>query len=223
MGPTPQVAHVSITLDEVVPEVSRLVAVALGIRLDMLHLVIQAAMGWTNTHLWLIQARGGTWGIPDPDYPDDAIAANRTLLLDMVADIGMNRFQYVYDFGDHWSHTIKVVKPMPAVASVAYPLLIDAVGRCPMEDSGGPVGYMEMLDALRDPAHPRDAEVIAWPGPDFDPTNANHAKLEKDVADLAKLMTPRRRSSTKAKPSAKPRKSRGDDWFQPWNAWAVVV
>ena len=30
-------------------------ASALGIRLDMLHLIVQAAMGWTHSHLWLIQ------------------------------------------------------------------------------------------------------------------------------------------------------------------------
>jgi hypothetical protein len=43
-APSPQIAHVSITLDDVVPEVSRIVAMPLGIRLDMLHLIIQAAM-----------------------------------------------------------------------------------------------------------------------------------------------------------------------------------
>jgi hypothetical protein len=84
-----------------VPEVSRIVAVPLGIRLDMLHLILQAAMGWTNSHLWLIHARGCTWGVPDPELPDDTIPANRTLLLDMIADIGTNRFEYIYDFGDH--------------------------------------------------------------------------------------------------------------------------
>jgi hypothetical protein len=212
-APSPQIAHVSITLDDVVPEVSRIVAIPLGIRLDMLHLIIQAAMGWTNSHLWLIHARGSTWGVPDPDYPDDTIAANRTFLLDMIADIGTNRFEYVYDLGDHWSHTIKIVKPMPAVPGIDYPLLIGAVGRCPLEDSGGPPGYMEMLEALRDPAHPRHAEVIEWPGPDFDSDDANRAKLEMDVAALAKLMTPRRRASAKQRPNQKRRKRSDDELF----------
>ena len=70
-APSLQIAHVSITLNKVVPEVSRIVAVPLGIRLDMLHLIIQAAMGWTHSHLWLIRARGCTWGVPDPAFPDD--------------------------------------------------------------------------------------------------------------------------------------------------------
>jgi Plasmid pRiA4b ORF-3-like protein len=210
---SPEICHVSITLDEVVPKVSRMVAVPLGIRLDRLHLVIQAAMGWTNSHLWLFQARRLTWGVPDPDYPDDTIPASRTLLLDMVADIGTNRFTYVYDFGDHWGHTIKLVKPMPAAPGVEYPLLLDAVGRCPLEDCGGSDGYMELLSALRDPAHARHAEVIAWPGADFDPTDPNRAKLEQDVAGLAKLMTPRQRSLPKAKPSTRPRNAESDEWF----------
>ena len=144
-GQSPQIAHVSITLDDVTPEVSRVVAVPLSIHLDMLHLVIQAAMGWSNTHLWFFQARGCRWGVPDPDFGhgDGPSNAGRTTLLDMIADIGTNRFEYVYDFGDHWSHTVEIVKPMPAVPGVAYPLLIDAVGRCPLEDSGGPPGYMD--------------------------------------------------------------------------------
>jgi Plasmid pRiA4b ORF-3-like protein len=201
----PQIAHLSITLDGVTPKVSRIVAVPLGICLDTLHLVIQAAMGWSNTHLWLFRARGCSWGVPDPDFGfgDGPSDASRATLIDMIADIGTNRFEYVYDFGDHWSHTIKIVKPMPAAPGVAYPLLIDAVGRCPLEDSGGPPGYMDLIEALHDPSHPRHSEALDWPGPGFDPTATDSTKLEKDVADLAKLMTPPRRRPAKAKPKAR--------------------
>jgi hypothetical protein len=199
---SPQIAHMSITLDDVEPEVSRIVAVPLGIRLDTLHLVIQAAMGWSNSHLWMFQARGCSWGVPDPDFDGPSDAA-RTTLIDMIADIGTNRFEYVYDFGDHWSHTIKIVKPMPTVPGVAYPWLIDAVGRCPLEDSGGPLGYMDLLEALHDPSHPRHAEALDWPGADFDPAAVDRIALEKDVSDLAKRMTRRRRPSAKSKPVKK--------------------
>src|SRR5262245_27445488 len=56
----------------------------------------------------------------------------------------------------------------------------------------------------------RHAEVIEWAGPDFDPNDAKRAKLEADVAALAKLMTPRRRASAKPKQKQKRRK-RSDD------------
>ena len=116
-----QIAHLQITHDEVVPEVSRIVAVPLGIHLDMLHLAIQAAMGWGNTHLWLIQTRGSTWGVPDPDYPDDTLPACRTTLIDMEADTGTPSFDYIYDIDDQWCRTVRIVKPMAAAPGVDRP------------------------------------------------------------------------------------------------------
>ena len=45
------IAHLEVTLDEVQPPVLRRVEVPLAIRLDRLHLALQAAMGWTDSHL----------------------------------------------------------------------------------------------------------------------------------------------------------------------------
>lgn len=41
--------------------------VPLKIKLNRLHEVIQAAMGWTDTHLYEFRAGGVGWGVPDPD------------------------------------------------------------------------------------------------------------------------------------------------------------
>jgi hypothetical protein len=38
--------------------------VPLNLRLDPLHLVLQAAIGWTYTHLWEIRAGDVGWGPP---------------------------------------------------------------------------------------------------------------------------------------------------------------
>ena len=40
------IAHLKVTLDEVKPSVLRRIEVPLTIRLDRLHLTLQAAMGW---------------------------------------------------------------------------------------------------------------------------------------------------------------------------------
>jgi hypothetical protein len=49
--------RLKVTLDRVEPEVMRRFDVPLTIRLDRLHLTLQAAFGWTNTHLCLHRRR----------------------------------------------------------------------------------------------------------------------------------------------------------------------
>ena len=58
------IARLKITLDDVKPAVLRRIEVPLTIRLDRLHLVLQAALGWTNSHLYEIRARDVGWGVP---------------------------------------------------------------------------------------------------------------------------------------------------------------
>src|SRR5579862_168494 len=55
------IAQLKITLDDVKPAVLRRFAVPFDIRLDRLHLTIQAAMGWTNSHLYEIRAGDVSW------------------------------------------------------------------------------------------------------------------------------------------------------------------
>jgi hypothetical protein len=60
------ITRLKITLDDVEPAVLRRVEVPFNIKLDRLHLTIQAAMGWTNSHLYEIRARDVGWSTPDP-------------------------------------------------------------------------------------------------------------------------------------------------------------
>ena len=59
------IAQLRIKLNDVEPAVLRWIEVPLTIRLDRLHLVLQAAMGWTNSHLYEFRARDIGWGAPD--------------------------------------------------------------------------------------------------------------------------------------------------------------
>ena len=132
-----------------------------------------------------------TWGMPGPD-DKDILPASRTVLIDLVADTGARSFDYIYDLGDDWRHTVKIETPTPSAPGVDYPLLLEATGRCPPEDCGGLWGYRDMLDALRDPKHQRHAEFIARMGSDFDPAAIERASLEKAVGDLARLLSGRK-------------------------------
>jgi len=52
------VARLKVTLSDVEPQVLRRFDVTLKIKLSRLHDVIQAAMGWTDSHLYEFRAGG---------------------------------------------------------------------------------------------------------------------------------------------------------------------
>jgi hypothetical protein len=67
------IARLKITLDDVKPTVVRRIELPFDIRLDRLHLTIQAAMGWTNSHLYEIRAADVRWSTP---YPEEGAATS---------------------------------------------------------------------------------------------------------------------------------------------------
>jgi len=198
--PTPSVAVLKITLDEVEPTVMRRIVVPADIRLDRLHLVIQAAMGWTNSHLYEFRIGGAGWGEPDPDgLYDGPLEAKKGRLSAVLADAGRKTFSYLYDFGDGWSHTVKLEKIAPGIEGEPNILLIDAVGRCPPEDCGGAPGYENLLEILADPEHEEHEETLVWCGGLFDPARAYLPELEGALDRLARRWGPRPRTVPKRK------------------------
>ena len=191
------IARLKITLDHVKPAILRRVEVPFDIRLDRLHLTIQAAMGWTNSHLYELRAGDVGWSTPypDADWAGDFIDARKARLGDILEGIGTKKIVYLYDFGDGWEHTIKVERLADSEPGVLYPRLIEVGGRCPPEDCGGPWGYTELLEAIKDPKHERHAELTEWIGDDFDPDADEAEALTANVAALAGTWS--RKSSNK--------------------------
>jgi hypothetical protein len=171
-----------IELLDVVPTVVRRLLVPERITLPKLHQAIQAAMGWTDSHLHEFIVRGVRYGMRDV-YDDDPPRDERRVTLDKALDYQTRCFEYVYDFGDHWHHVVIVesdyVYPPPASAIV----LVEGVNACPPEDVGGAGGYATFLEALADPFHEEHETYRTWIGGDFDPThfdpNAVNALLAK--------------------------------------------
>jgi hypothetical protein len=192
------IARLKITLDNVKPAVLRRVEVPFDIRLDRLHLTIQAAMGWTDSHLYEIRAGDVGWSTPNPDADwtvGEFLDARKARLDHILEDIGTRKLVYIYDFGDGWEHTIRVERLTEPEPGALYPRLVEVSGRCPPENSGGPWGYAELLEAIHDSKHERHAELKEWIGEDFDP-NADEAEaLTANVADLAKSWS--RKSASK--------------------------
>ena len=192
------IARLKITLDGVKPQVLRRVDVPLTIRLDRLHLVLQVALGWTNTHLWEIRAGGSGWGEPDQDETlgDGPRDARKIRLIDVLEDVGTKTLGYLYDFGDGWEHTVKIERLLDPMPGLDYPMLVEAKGRCPPEDVGGPPGYAEFLEAIADRKHPRHDELMEWRGEHFDPHVLRVERIAEQIRALAKKWS--------RKPGAKP-------------------
>ncbi|MDP9137873.1 MAG: plasmid pRiA4b ORF-3 family protein [Pseudomonadota bacterium] len=195
------IARLKITLNHMKPPVWRRIEVPLSLRLDRLHLAIQGAMGWTNSHLYEIRSGDVGWGMIDPDGDDYLLDARKARLSDIVEDAGTKPLTYLYDFGEDWEHTVKIERLVDREASIEYPRLIDASGRCPPEDVGGPGGYHEFLDALRDPEHERHAQFREWFGDDdFDPKVVDINALTEAVAALVKAWAPKIRARRARRP-----------------------
>jgi pRiA4b ORF-3-like protein len=182
----PTIASLKIVLESVEPPVLRRLEVPLSIRLDRLHLAVQAAMGWSNSHLYEIIAGNLGWGIVDEDSYTSRLDAGKAQLCDIL--IYSKELIYLYDFGDGWEHTITVEGLIDPAVGTLYPRLTEVEGRCPPEDVGGPARYVDFRDAISDPRHKRHAYFKHWIGGDFDPNAVDAAQLTEEVAALAKAL-----------------------------------
>ena len=151
------------------PPIWRRIQVAADTKLGKLHHILQAAMGWTDSHLHAFRAGRTSYGVPDPDFPDDMEMENeRNVRLDRITAEG-DTLIYEYDFGDGWEHELKIEKVLKAEPKTRYPVCLAGKRACPPEDCGGPWGYEHLLEVLRDPKHEEHDEMLEWAGPDVDP------------------------------------------------------
>ena len=139
-------------------------------------MIIQHAMGWTNSHLYRFELGDRRFSEPDPegdDYSEEPPEDARRVPL---SDLGLRQgseFSYVYDFGDWWEHRVQVEAVFAPLAEESYPCCIDGERAGPQEDAGGVHGYAELLAALRNPRHPDHAQSSEWVPAGFDPEAFN--------------------------------------------------
>jgi hypothetical protein len=186
------IIEIKVALEYIEPAITRVLQVPSTIRLDRLHLIVQAAMGWTNSHLYMFEAGGATWGLPDPDFGGDDLPANKTTLAELIEDTGTRTIRYIYDFGDSWEHKLEIGNIIDPVPGDLYPRLTDISGRCPPEDVGGFPGYEQFLEATADPKHPEHAHLKDWYGGNFDPKIPDSDEHRFEVLRLAKRWKPKK-------------------------------
>ncbi len=173
-----------IELREVLPPVWRRFLVPGSITLPGLHRVIQDVMGWENSHLHLFRFGKKEYGIPDPEYPSEMRNERGRRLREFLRDEG-ETFGYQYDFGDNWEHDV-VVERIVTGAEVTEATCLEGERACPPEDVGSPSGYMEYLEALKDPSHPDHQQMVEWRGPSFDPERFDPGRINRRLSLLSR-------------------------------------
>ncbi|MBA3441494.1 MAG: plasmid pRiA4b ORF-3 family protein [Pyrinomonadaceae bacterium] len=164
--------QLKITLDESKPPIWRRVLVTGDTSLHKLHWIIQAAMGWTNSHLHQFIVDETYYSQPDfglDEHGDLEVENERTANLGQMGLRPKDRFVYEYDFGDSWRHIITVEKVLERQSGVRYPQVVAGKRACPPEDCGGIWGYDDFLKIIQDKKHPEYKETLAWAGGSFDP------------------------------------------------------
>jgi hypothetical protein len=174
-----QIYQLKITLKDIQPPVWRRVQVK-DCTLSRLNAIIQTSMGWDGYHLHVFQVGGEEYGEPDPDGMMEYESSRRVKLSQLMAQ-GIKKFTYTYDFGDNWEHTIQIEKTLPAEPGVHYPRCIDGQRACPPEDCGGPWGYQDFLEAVKNPEHSEHEEMLEWAGGEFDPEAFDPAAVNAEL------------------------------------------
>lgn len=184
-APTDSIYQFVITLQEVHPPVWRRIQVPASYSFWDLHVAIQDAMGWTDSHLHaftLPEPRSGNTvnvGIPLEDDFDDEFQVlpgwNHRIVELFTLD--SPRAQYEYDFGDSWMHDVVLEAVQPREPGATYPRCLDGARACPPENVGGTGGYEEFLEAIRDPQHEEHDRDLTWIGGSFDPEAFDPAQV----------------------------------------------
>ncbi|MGQ0799297.1 MAG: plasmid pRiA4b ORF-3 family protein [Pseudomarimonas sp.] len=168
-----------------------------------LHVAIQSAFGWDDSHLHSFGRPGhegdsSRFGIPTDEFDD--LVGTLPGWKHRVAELlnpANPRLDYEYDFGDGWQHVITLEEVLPAAPGKKYPRCTAGERSGPPDDCGGPGGYESLLETLANPDDPEHASSHAWAASQkglrgrFDPEafDEQQVKFANPVPRLKRLLT----------------------------------
>jgi hypothetical protein len=160
-----------VTLEGTNPAIYRRIEVPKTYTFWDLHVAIQDAFGWWDSHLheFSFPRKKGKEGVRIGIPIDDGFMAPEDLP-EAGWEIGINEFfselgdemLYLYDFGDHWMHSIVLEGMLLAPKRVKYPRCTEGALLAPPEDCGGIGGYYNLLDVIANPKDPEYKEMLTW-------------------------------------------------------------
>lgn len=188
--PVHEIFQLKVTLLGSDPEIWRRLLVPANITLAALHNVLLAAMGWDGSHMHEFRKGKQFYGMPNPDERffnvPRTIDDRKVSLDDVLLRVG-SHFVYTYDMGDSWEHGIVLEKRLPVDPDLKYPACLGGERACPPEDCGGIYGFYDLLEASRNPEHPRHLEQLEWVGEEWNPDAFSVDDVNRSLHGLRRL------------------------------------
>jgi len=182
--------QLKIKLVGVEPVVWRELIVSSDSTLFDLHVAIQDAFEWEDSHLhqfilddpFNCRTRLRFVSLPFLELaPEDAAGDERKICLSEQLHKPKNSIWYEYDFGDSWMHEITLQKILPWNTFKKTPVLLDGANARLLEDCGGMCGYADLLEVLADPKNPEHEGMLEWLGiekaSEFDPKKFDKTRV----------------------------------------------
>jgi hypothetical protein len=139
-----------------------------------LHVAIQNAMGWTDSHLHAYEIQGKRKvRIESPyaveDLHEKPYGFTPETMLDKFFKKEKDSAIYDYDFGDGWRHEVLLEDIQLKKAGIKYPVCLDGQRACPPEDCGGLGGYADCVKAATSKVIPDEDDdelrgLLTWLG-----------------------------------------------------------
>jgi hypothetical protein len=166
-----------ITLKDIEPPIWRRIQIPQSYSFWDLHVALQDAMGWLDYHLHIFRIinpetdQFDEIGIPDDEAFEDELPClpGWELPISHYFEKSGARAEYEYDFGDCWEHEIILEEIVNRVPKQKYPICLAGERACPPEDCGGSLGYLDLLDTIKNPDDEEFESTMEWLGGSFDP------------------------------------------------------
>lgn len=161
------------------PQIWRRIQMPQDSNFEDLHLVIQTAFSWANSHCHHFRIKnpktGDTDIIKNPEQSGVDFMWQRFMNLGgkkpfLEEAIKISDYftkpqdfaKYLYDFGDKWEHYVVLEEIVPAKPDKVYPRCVNGKRSAPPDDIGGIPGYEDFLKIISNPNHKEYKERMQW-------------------------------------------------------------
>lgn len=165
MSDSTKIYEFKISLSGIKPTIYRTILIEENRTFFELHAAIQIAFGWENSHMHIFEIGDDRIGMSE--FEDDHTIEERNIRLFQTGLNEKVKFEYIYDFGDHWLHEIQVTKILEPKKTF-YPKCIKGAMNRPPEDCGGIYGFEDFKEIMGNRKHPEFKEMKTWYGGMYD-------------------------------------------------------